>query len=56
MSALRRRARCKSGFPVGYALNQQAALTRYLEDGRLAIDNNAAERALRPFTVGRKAG
>jgi len=39
---------------VGYALNQWEALQRYLEDGRLSIDNNAAERALRPFAVGRK--
>ena len=30
------------------------ALTRYLEDGRLAIDNNGAERALRGVAVGRK--
>ena len=39
---------------VGYALNQWDALERYLEDGRLSIDNNAAERALRPFAIGRK--
>ena len=30
------------------------ALTRYLEDGRTKIDNNAAERALRVVAVGRK--
>jgi hypothetical protein len=29
-------------------------LTRYLDAGFLAIDNNAAERALRPIAVGRK--
>lgn len=39
---------------IRYALNQWDALVRYVEDGRLAIDNNAAERALRPFAVGRK--
>ncbi|MFQ5506896.1 MAG: IS66 family transposase [Planctomycetota bacterium] len=39
---------------IGYARNQWDALTRYLEDGRLSISNNAAERALRPFAVGRK--
>ncbi len=39
---------------IGYAQNQWAALTRYLEDGQLAISNNAAERALRPIAVGRK--
>ncbi len=31
-----------------------AALIRYHEDGHLAIDNNAAERAIRPLTLGRK--
>ena len=39
---------------IGYAQNQWQALTRYLDDGRLSISNNAAERALRPFAVGRK--
>lgn len=29
-------------------------LTRYRDDGRLAIDNNAAERAIRPLVLGRK--
>ena len=42
------------GKAIGYALNQWTALNRYLDDGRLAIDNNAAERALRPVAVGRK--
>lgn len=42
------------GKAIGYAINQWTALLRYLEDGRLAIDNNAAERALRPVAVGRK--
>jgi hypothetical protein len=39
---------------IGYALNQWVALERYLEVGWLNIDNNAAERALRPLAVGRK--
>ena len=39
---------------IGYCLNHWAALTRYLEDGRTRIDNNAAERALRVVAVGRK--
>ncbi|MCZ2128621.1 MAG: IS66 family transposase [Anaerolineales bacterium] len=38
----------------GYAANHWAALTRFLDDGRLPLDNNAAERALRPIAVGRK--
>lgn len=44
--------------PIGEALtylaNQWAALTVYVEDGDLAIDNNAAERAIKPFAIGRK--
>ena len=39
---------------VDYALNQWDALTRYTEQGFLAIDNNAAERALRHIAIGRK--
>ena len=39
---------------INYTLNQWQPLTRYLEDGQLFIDNNAAERQIRPFTVGRK--
>lgn len=37
-----------------YAANHWQALTRFLDDGRLPLDNNAAERALRPIAVGRK--
>ena len=39
---------------LGYLRRQWTALTRYVDDGRLAIDNNAAERALRRVAVGRK--
>jgi transposase len=39
---------------INYALNQWNALTRYCEQGFLAIDNNAAERAVRPCAIGRK--
>jgi transposase len=42
------------GEAVTYARAQWTALTRYLEDGTLAIDNNAAERALRRVVTGRK--
>jgi transposase len=38
----------------GYTLNHWKALTRYLDDGHLAIDNNPAERAIRPLAIGRK--
>lgn len=39
---------------VNYALNQQTALCRYVEDGRLRPDNNLAENAIRPVALGRK--
>jgi transposase len=41
------------GKAIGYALKQWEALTRYVTDGRLAIDNNTAENALRCVAVGR---
>ena len=37
-----------------YALSRWVALTRYRDDGRIEIDNNAAERALRAVALGRK--
>jgi transposase len=41
---------------LGYARNQEQPLRRFLEDGRLKMDNNASERALRSsIAVGRKA-
>ena len=39
---------------VVYALNQREYLERYLEDGRLEISNNRAERSIKPFVIGRK--
>lgn len=39
---------------IRYALSRWAALTRFRDDGRLEIDNNAAERALRAVALGRK--
>jgi len=39
---------------IGYALRNWAALARYTEDGRLKMDNNGAEQALRPIVLGRK--
>ncbi|OGL41151.1 MAG: hypothetical protein A2161_07475 [Candidatus Schekmanbacteria bacterium RBG_13_48_7] len=41
------------GDAIGYTLSNWEALSRYLEDGDLAIDNNKAERALRGIAVGR---
>jgi len=37
-----------------YMLTRWASLTRFLDDARLAIDNNAAERAMRGCALGRK--
>jgi transposase len=39
---------------IRYALARWEALTRYCGDGRLEVDNNAAERALRAVALGRK--
>ena len=41
------------GKALTYAVNQWTPLTRFLEDGRLAIHNNACERALRKIAIGR---
>ena len=39
---------------IRYALSRWDALVRYLEDGHIEIDNNAAERSLRGVALGRK--
>jgi transposase len=39
----------------GYAVRQEAALRRFLDDGRLPMTNNHSERAVRPIAVGRKS-
>lgn len=38
---------------IGYSLVRWTALTRYVDDGRIEIDNSAAERALRGVALGR---
>lgn len=43
-----------SGKAVTYCLNQRERLQAYLLDGRLEIDNNRSERAIKPFVIGRK--
>ena len=42
------------GVAVQYALNQREYLERYLQDGRLEISNNRAERSIKPFVIDRK--
>lgn len=42
------------GIAFGYAANQEKYLRNYLKDGRLEISNNRAERAVKPFVIGRR--
>jgi hypothetical protein len=44
----------KLGQAIGYCLNQWPKLNNFLLDGRLEIDNNRCERAVKPFVIGRK--
>jgi len=44
----------KLGEAIQYCLNQWEKLVRYILDGQLKIDNNRAERAIKPFVIGRK--
>jgi transposase len=52
------RRRLSGKMPLGkalqYALSRWDALTRYVEDGRLSIDNNLSERLLRGIAISRK--
>ncbi|WP_062383038.1 IS66 family transposase [Pseudomonas abietaniphila] len=42
------------GKAISYLASNWSKLERYVEEGYLPIDNNAAERAIRPFVIGRK--
>lgn len=44
----------KFGYAVRYALNQEKYLRVFLTDGDVPIDNNASERAIRGFCIGKK--
>lgn len=44
----------KIGKAIRYCLNNWTELTNYLKDGRIEIDNNFIENAIRPFALGRK--
>jgi transposase len=46
----------KSGIAkaIKYSLTHWQALTRYCEDGRIEVDNNSAERSIRPLVLGRR--
>jgi len=43
-----------TGRAINYALNNEVSLKRFLNDGKIEIDNNAAERAMRSIALGRK--
>jgi hypothetical protein len=51
-------AKSRPKSPLGkglrYLANQRVALERFLEDGRLPLDNTAAEREMKPIILGRK--
>ena len=44
----------KLGEAVKYCLNQWDKLINFMLDGHIAVDNNLAERAIKPFVIGRK--
>ena len=43
-----------TGKAISYSLNQWQKLTTFMKDGRIEIDNNRAERSIKPFVIGRK--
>ena len=44
----------KTGKAFTYSVEQEPYLREFLTDGNIPMENNAAERAIRPFTIGRK--
>jgi len=55
-TALRIPKQSALGKTAHYTINQWPSFIRYLDEGYLSIDNNRAERAIRPFVVGRNDG
>jgi len=47
--------RTLTGKALGYLDKQWPRLIRYIDDGRVEVDNNLTENAIRPFVMGRKA-
>jgi transposase len=47
-------ARGPTAEAIRYALNHWDGLTRFLDDGRIELDNNSVERAMRPVCLSRK--
>ena len=56
LEIIRRRVLPKSllGQAIDYTLSRWEALNRYVDDGRLEIDNNLCENAIRPTAIGKK--
>jgi transposase len=46
--------KAKTAVAIDYMLKRWPAFTRFLDDGRICLSNNAAERAIRPLAVGRR--
>ena len=46
-------AKSRTAKAINYAINNQEALMRFLTNGKIEIDNNAAERAMRSIAIGR---
>ena len=47
-------AKAKLGEAIRYALTRWDGLSRFLDDGRVDLDNNAVERSIRPLALNRK--
>jgi hypothetical protein len=47
-------AKSPMALAIGYAVSNWSALVRFVDDGRIEAENNAAERALRSVAIGRK--
>lgn len=48
------KSKSKTGEALTYLKNQWYRLIKYIDDGRLEISNNRAERSIKPFVIGRK--
>ena len=53
--AARIEAEAEAAQPIDYMLRRWERFTGFLDDGRICLTNNAAERSLRGFALGRKA-
>lgn len=47
-------AKAPTAAAIDYLLKRWTAFTRFLDDGRICLSNNAAERSIRPIAVGRR--